>query len=245
MSKLIYAASKAGLQALIDKSAEDKLKVDSALAFTEDGYFYTHGKYFKIPTVGNHTYTPSYSGTTVTLTDYAGDKITFNRGAHDIKTTGPITGTLSNGAITIAHADSGVTATADLGSSTAESIAFPKLSVDAKGHITAIASVSATIDRVRTTARAVNADHFITFGTSSATSTAELYTDPQLKYNPSTNILTAGTYVGSLSNSLKISLNGATTEFNNSAAETVSFYAPSGKGSQHQILQANASGIPA
>ena len=44
MSKLIYAASKAGLQALIDKSAEDKLKVDKALAFTEDGYFYTHGK---------------------------------------------------------------------------------------------------------------------------------------------------------------------------------------------------------
>ena len=245
MSKLIYAASKAGLQALIDKSAEDKLKVDSALAFTEDGYFYTHGKYFKIPTVGNHTYTPSYSNNTVTLTDYAGDTITFDRGAHDIKTTGPITGSLVNGAITIAHANSGVTATAALGSSTAESIAFPKLSVDVRGHITAIESVSATINRVRTTASAVNADHFITFGTSNADSTDELYTDAQLKYNPSTNTLTAGTYIGSLNNSLKISLNGATTEFNNSAARTVSFYAPGGKGTQHQILQANASGIPA
>ena len=245
MSKLIYAASKAGLQALIDKSAEDKLKVDSALAFTDDGYFYTHGKYFKLPTVGNHTYTPSYSGTTVTLTDYAGDTITFDRGAHDIKTTGPITGTLSDGAITIAHANSGVSATTGLGSSTSASIAFPKLSVDAKGHVTAIESVSATINRVRTTARATNAEHFITFGTSDADSTSELYTDSQLKYNPSTNTLTAGTYIGSLNNSLKISLNGATTEFNNSAARTVSFYAPSGKGSQHQILQANASGIPA
>ena len=245
MSKLIYAASKAGLQALIDKSAEDKLKVDSALAFTEDGYFYTHGKYFKIPTVGNHTYTPSYSGASVTLTDYAGDKITFDRGAHDIKTTGPITGSLVNGVITIAHADSGVTATTSLGSSSTASITFPKLSVDVKGHITAIESVSATINRVKTTARAVNADHFITFGTTSDTSTAELYTDLHLKYNPSTNILTAGTYVGSLNNSLKISLNGVNTEFNNSVARTVSFYAPSGKGSQHQILQANASGIPA
>lgn len=245
MSKLIYAASKAGLQALIDKSAEDKLKVDSALAFTEDGYFYTHGKYFKIPTVGNHTYTPSYSGASVTLTDYTGDTITFDRGAHDIKTTGPITGTLSNGAITIAHANSGVTAITNLGSSTAASIAFPKLSVDARGHVTAIESVSATINRVRTTARAVNADHFITFGTSSGDTTDELYTDVHLKYNPSTNTLTAGTYIGSLSNSLKISLNGATTEFNNSAARTVSFYAPSGKGTQYQILQANASGIPA
>ena len=245
MSKLIYAASKAGLQALIDKSAEDKLKVDSALAFTEDGYFYTHGKYFKIPTVGNHTYTSSYSGTTVTLTDYTGDTITFDRGAHDIKTTGPITGTLSDGAITIAHDKSGAKATTNLGSSTAASISFPKLSVDVRGHVTAIASVSATINRVKTTARAVDAEHFITFGTTSATSTAELYTNSQLKYNPYTNTLTAGTYIGSLNNSLKISLNGATTEFNNSAARTVSFYAPSGKGTQYQILQANSSGVPA
>ena len=52
MSKLIYAKSKEGLDILINESVAKKAEVDKALAFTEDGYFYTHGQYFKLPVKG-------------------------------------------------------------------------------------------------------------------------------------------------------------------------------------------------
>ena len=248
MSKLIYAASKAGLQALIDKSAEDKLKVDKALAFTEDGYFYTHGKYFKIPVHGASNFdTPTYSNSTVTITDYAGDSFSFDRGIHKITTSGSISGTTVNGAIAITHATKpGLPTTVQGAANSGGQITVPLVTVDTMGHVSVLSSYQTKVDQVKTTLVTDNVDYLVTLG-SINNATEEASKSTKLTFNPSSGLLSATKFSGTLDKTLTVSLNGLTTDpykFNNSADRTITFYAPASAGTKNDVLRSNGSGSP-
>ena len=153
MSKLIYAASKVGLQALIDKSAEDKLKVDKALAFTEDGYFYTHVKYFRILVDGADLFTSTTTKGIATLKDSNSTTVT----TIDVGVTGLSgdsvvkVGNLTNGVIALTHELRSVGASEDVTNTvgdTYSAIKIPSLTVNKYGHVTSLSSVNTAVDRV-------------------------------------------------------------------------------------------------
>ena len=66
------------------------------------------------------------------------------------------------------------------------------------GTVVGNASSATVASTVSLTATSTNSDHFVTF-VDTSTGNENVRTDADLKYNPSTNTLTAGTFVGSVS----------------------------------------------
>lgn len=245
MSKLIYAASKAGLQALIDKSAEDKLKVDRALAFTEDGYFYTHGKYFRILVDGANLFTSTTTNGTATLKDSNSTTVT----SIDVGVTGLTgdsvvkVGSLTNGIIALSHELRSAGASADVTNTvgtTHSSIKIPSLTVNKYGHVTSLTSVDTAVDRV---AASVAAGTFYLLGhTASAAGTATTSKNSSI-YGDSAGNLSASKFIGNLNNALTITYNGTAIEYNNTQALALTMYGPTTSGTSGQLAYSTGNGV--
>ena len=194
MSKLIYAKSKNAFEiAFTDLTSTSPIY--KSIVFTEDGYLWTHGKYFRIFDASN-PYDVTYSNNIVSLKDASGTElVTFDRGIISISGTSPITVTTTNGAASIVHDDSSL-APSTLGASAASdtSISVPKIVTNQFGHvITGSTSYTATLNRVKATASTTNANFYLTFSNASTTDTEELYKVSSVYVNPSTGALYATT----------------------------------------------------
>ena len=203
--KLIYSKSKSAFETAFTNLTSTG-DVYRSVIFTEDGYLWTHGKYFRLFPDAANIFTASYSNNIVTLSDSGGKALgTFDRGVVSLTgdTMVPVAG--SNGVLTISHAVSSVTAGSQGPTSTSNTtISVPRLTYDTYGHITAASSQTATLNHVLSSVTTTNADHYITFSDTSTTGTAQVYQAANLKFNPSTGALYAtsfyrnGTEIGSI-----------------------------------------------
>lgn len=255
MSKLIYAQSKAGFEIAFPTGAS-RDAISKSIVFTEDGYLWTHGKYFRIFDATT-TFEVSYAsgtnvntGNIVSLKDANGNTLTtFDVGVTSVVGGNILTaGTLTNGSITINHNTTG-TAGSVGGNATSESVVVPQFTVDAYGHITVKGSSTATLDNVKVGADIItNGEYRVLLGTTSATAeTIELNKAANLKFNPSTGTLTATKYIGALNYNVGITLNGAAAvTFNNTANRSFTLFSPttSGTTSKSTYLTPTTNGAP-
>ena len=195
MSKLIYAKSKSGFEtAFPDLSITGP--VYRSIVFTEDGYLWTHGKYFRIFDSSN-PFDVTYTNNVVYLRDAAGTElVNFNVGLIGASGNAPISTSTLNGTLTIDHDESTLVAST-IGASAAsdQSISVPKLITDAYGHLVlGTTSYVATLNKVKVSASSTNANYYLTFSSASATSNAEeLYKVSSVYTNPSTGAFYATT----------------------------------------------------
>lgn len=184
MSKLIYAKTKANF----NTAFPDKVGIDKSLAFIEEGYFWTHGKFFKLYK-DEQLLTASESGSTVTLTDSNGNlAVEFDRGIAVISGTAPIEASTTNGTTTISHAkpfaanqSSGPTA------NSSTSIVVPQLTFDTFGHYVSTTNRTATLNYVLgTNVDTSTSTHYLVGSTSSATNTNSLVKTSKIFFTPST-----------------------------------------------------------
>lgn len=246
MSKLIYALSKAGLELAYGPTssyAKAMTATDNpiynSVAFTTDGYLYTHGKYFRIiPDAGTSSITTpvAASAGSVTLKDTNGIALgTIDVGVTSVTASGVLTaGALTSGAIAITHniVSAGFGAAVG-GDATTASVAVPKFTVDDYGHITVKGTSTANLDYVYVAADiTTNNDYRVMLGSTASTlETIRLTKAATLKFNPSTGTLTASKYIGTLNYNFSITLNNAAaTVFDNTANKTLTFFAPSASG---------------
>lgn len=244
MSKLIYAKSKSGFEvAFPDRSIAGPIY--RSIVFTEDGYLWTHGQYFNIFTPDTLLIkSATVAANIVTLTDANDKTVTFDRGVYNLAGTTPISVTGSNGNLTISHSTSGVTGTT-YGNGGADTINVPTIVFNTTGHlITGTTHTAVTVSNVKSNLVTTTGDQYITFAAASATGNSQLNKASALKYNPGTGVLSAGTYVGALTNALTITLNNSAITYNNSVARTYTFYAPVTGGTANQILQSNGNAAP-
>ena len=203
--KLIYSKSKSAFEtAFTDLTSTGQ--VYRSVIFTEDGYLWTHGKYFRLFPDAANIFTASYSNNIVTLSDSGGKALgTFDRGVVSLTgdTMVPVAG--SNGVLTISHAVSPVTADSQgPTSNSSTTIAVPRLTYDTYGHITAASSQTATLNHVLSTVSTTAANYYLTFSSSNTTGTDQLYKATNLYFNPSSGALYAtslyrnGTELGSI-----------------------------------------------
>lgn len=194
MSKLIYAKSKAGFESAF----ADKSTIDKSIAFIEDGYIWTHGKYFKMFPSSNGTdfLIADVSGATVTLKDGVGNTVvSFSRGVASITGQEKINATTSNGATTvslntIASADTTVGPTA----SGTETITIPQITFDKFGLYKSVINRTATLNHVLQTAQTGNTNYYILGSSASTTNTSSTNKSSNIFFNPSTGLLTATSF---------------------------------------------------
>lgn len=195
MSKLIYAKSKSAFEvAFTDLTVSGPIY--RSVVFTEDGYLWTHGKYFRIFDSSN-PFDVTYSNNTVYLRDASGTElVSFDRGVTEIEGTSPISASTINGKTTISHNNSTLEAST-IGASAASdtTISVPKLVTDAKGHlVTGTTSYVATLNKVKVSASTTNANFYLTFSNASTSSNAEeLFKVSSIYANPSTGSFYATT----------------------------------------------------
>lgn len=253
MSKLIYAASKAGFLTAFPNYTVTTDSSYKAVTFTEDGYLCTHGKFFRIFPDATTIFTSSTSNGIATLKDSGNQTLTL--GTIDVGVTSVAGGNLitttaiSNGSITVNHNNSAVTAGSYGPTTTPTStVSVPKYTVDAYGHITASTSYTATLDAVLgTVSTSGNGGTFYLLGhASDSAGTASTYKISTI-YGDHQGNLTANKFIGGLNYTLSLNLNNTAQTFNNTATTTVaSFYAPTSSGSTASgtYLSPTTSGAP-
>ena len=149
MAKLIYAKSRAGF----DTAYTDKTSIDKSIAFIEDGWLWTHGKYFKIFPDATPLLTTTTDGSIVTVKDGNGKELfSIDRGVLSISGDTIISATNTNGAVALTHSkpftlDQTVGPTAN--SST--SIYVPQITFDQYGHYKNVTNRTATLNQVAVT----------------------------------------------------------------------------------------------
>ena len=246
MAKLIYATSKAILEGnyttLQITSATETGSIFRSIAFTDDGYLITHGKYFRIFPDADNIFTSVTSNGSATLSSGGRSLVTINVGLTGLSATGYLSNTaIANGTTTITHNEVGGTFAGTVGSAAnSATVVIPIVTVDNAGHVTAKSTTTANLDYVKVAADITTAaDYRVLLGsTGSTVETIQLNKAASLKFNPSTGTLTATHFTGALTNNFKISLNGTTTTFDNSSSpSTVTLYAPTGAGIAGQVLQ--------
>ena len=251
MSKLIYAKSKAGFETAYDLTARSLGgTVYASVVFTEDGYLFTHGKYFRIFPDAATIFTSTTTNGTATLKDTTAAAKTL--GTIDVGVTAVVGGNalsntaLSNGSITIDHDVSGVAAAAygPTGDSVGATATIPKVTVDTYGHVTAAGTHTATLNRVLATTTTGN---FYLLGHASSTDVTNSAQALKIAsiYGNQLGHLTAVKFIGATDKSLSVALNGTTAvAFNNTADVTHTFFAPTTGGTAGQILKSNGNSAP-
>ena len=243
MEKLIYAKSKAGLELAWSDLALGTSAIYRSIVFTEDGYLYTHGKFFRILDA-SAAFSASYSNNIVDLKDGAGNTfVSFDRGIHSVTGDTYVSATTTNGAVTLTHATPITAGSVGPTAASSTSIVVPRLTYNAAGHLTAATTWTATLNQVQTNISSTGVQ-YLTFASSSTAGTSELNKNTALTYNAATGLLSATELAGTLNNKLTLTLNGTANEYNNSAATSVAFYAPTAGGTSGQILKSNGSAAP-
>ena len=156
--------------------------------FIEEGFFWTHGKFFKLYK-DEQLLTASESGSKVTLTDSNGDlAVEFDRGIAVVSGTAPIAASTTNGTTTISHAKL-FTANQSSGpaANSSTSIVVPQLTFDPFGHYVSTTNRTATLNYVLGTNVDTSSDtHYLVGSTSSATNTDSLVKTSKIFFTPST-----------------------------------------------------------
>lgn len=184
MSKLIYAKTKANF----NTAFPDKVGIDKSLAFIEEGYFWTHGKFFKLYK-DEQLLTASESGSKVTLTDSNGNlAVVFDRGIAVVSGTAPIAVSTTDGTTTISHAKPfAANQSSGPAANSSTSIVVPQLTFDTFGHYVSTTNRTATLNHVLGTNVDTSADtHYLVGSTSSATNTNSLVKTSKIFFTPST-----------------------------------------------------------
>lgn len=244
MEKLIYAKSKAGLELAWSDLALGTSAIYRSIVFTEDGYLYTHGKFFRILDA-TAAFSATYADNIVSLKDGAGNTfVSFDRGIHSVITGDTyVSATTTNGAVTLTHATPITAGSVGPTADSSTSIVVPRLTYNAAGHLTAATTWTATLNQVKTNISSTGVQ-YLTFASSSTAGTSELNKNTALTYNAATGLLSATGLAGKLNNKLTLTLNGTANEYNNSAATSVSFYAPTSAGASGQLLKSGGASGP-
>ena len=98
--------------------------------------------------------------------------------------------------------------------------------------------MATAIDQVKATLASGN--YYLLGHTTNTADTAEAVKLASVYVNAGN--LTATKFIGSLNYSLSLTLNGGANTFNNTAATSVSFYAPTSSGTTGQIMKSNGAG---
>ena len=243
MEKLIYAKSKAGLELTWSDLALGTSAIYRSIVFTEDGYLYTHGKFFRILDA-TAAFSATYANNIVSLKDGAGNTfVSFDRGIHSVTGDTYVSATTTNGAVTLTHATPITAGSVGPTAASSTSIVVPRLTYNAAGHLTAATTWTATLNQVQTNISSTGVQ-YLTFASSSTAGTSELNKNTALTYNAATGLLSATGLAGTLNNKLTLTLNGTANEYNNSAATSVSFYAPTLAGTSGQLLKSGGASGP-
>ena len=243
MEKLIYAKSKAGLELAWSDLALGTSAIYRSIVFTEDGYLYTHGKFFRILDA-TAAFSATYANNIVSLKDGAGNTfVSFDRGIHSVTGDTYVSATTTNGAVTLTHATPITSGSVGPTAASSTSIVVPRLTYDAAGHLTAATTWTATLNQVQTNISSTGVQ-YLTFASSSTAGTSELNKNTALTYNAATGLLSATGLAGTLNNKLTLTLNGTANEYNNSSATSVAFYAPTSVGTSGQLLKSSGASGP-
>ena len=243
MEKLIYAKSKAGLELAWSDLALGTSAIYRSIVFTEDGYLYTHGKFFRILDA-TAAFSATYANNIVSLKDGAGNTfVSFDRGIHSVTGDTYVSATTTNGAVTLTHATPITAGSVGPTADSSTSIVVPRLTYNAAGHLTAATTWTATLNQVQTNISSTGVQ-YLTFASSSTAGTSELNKNTALTYNAATGLLSATGLAGTLNNKLTLTLNGTANEYNNSSAKSVSFYAPTLAGTSGQLLKSGGASGP-
>lgn len=214
-----------------------------SIAFTEDGYLYTHGKFFRILDA-SAAFSATYANNIVSLKDGSGTTfVTFDRGVHAISSDTYISATNTNGSVALAHETTITAGSVGPTAASSTSIVVPRLTYNAAGHLTAASTQTATLNQVQTNIASTGVQ-YLTFASSSTAGTSELNKNTALTYNAATGLLSATGLAGTLNNKLTLTLNGTDNEYNNSAATSVAFYAPTSAGTSGQLLKSGGASGP-
>ena len=208
MSKLIHSASLAGFKAAFPNWAYTDIDATypnasyKSVAYTDDGYLYTHGKIFRIFADGPTIFTANRTNNTVTLTETSGAHQTL--GTFDIGISALATGstatiitstTDANGIATISHATSSLnSSTLGAEGNSNTSIAVPKIITDSYGHLVfGTTQYTATLNQVQTDSTTNSANYYVAFAASSSSGTSVLNKVSSIYVNPNTGELHANT----------------------------------------------------
>lgn len=240
MAKFIYAKSKAGFNTAYETSLES---IEKSIAFMEDGWIWTHGKFFRLHPDKLELTSILLDGT-VSIKDGTETVTSFDVGVTGITGDDVIkVGTLTNGVIGLTHALRASGASANLTNTVGTDLSgvkIPSLTVNKFGHVTSMTSENIAVDRVAAT---TGAGSFYLLGhADSAAGTATAIKNSNI-FGDSSGNLTASKFTGNLANSLTIKLNGTDTVFNNSANRSISLYAPTSSGNNGQIAISTGSGF--
>ena len=187
MAKLIHAASLTGFKTVYTGWASSNADVYTSVAFTDDGYLYTHGVVFRLMRADqDFPYAVTLSGTGGTLkVDVGGASGTIPISGAGLTAGGSAT------TLTLDHSSHfGVVNTA-IGGATSTTGTIPVISTDIYGHITALTTANAVLDHVTQNATSVNSAYNLLLSSGAGTSSiyfSTIATNP-LTYNPSTGIL--------------------------------------------------------
>lgn len=197
MAKLIYAKTRAGF----DTAYANKLAIDKSIAFIEDGWIWTHGKYFKIFPDATPLFTvDAANAAAVAIKDVNNNTLfSLNLGVLTVTGDGVVEAsmTTNTGAVTLSHKTIGaanvlVGPTADNGSS----IVVPQITFDKYGHYLSVTNRTATLTNVKSNnVDASSATHYLVGSSSSATATAELQKTSNISFVPSTGTFNATSFV--------------------------------------------------
>ena len=243
MEKLIYAKSKAGLELAWSDLALGTSAIYRSIVFTEDGYLYTHGKFFRILDA-TAAFSATYANNIVSLKDGAGNTfVSFDRGIHSVTGDTYVSATTTNGAVTLTHATPITAGSVGPTAASSTSIVVPRLTYNAGGHLTAATTWTATLNQVQTNISSTGVQ-YLTFASSSTAGTSELNKNTALTYNAAIGLLSATGLAGTLNNKLTLTLNGTANEYNNSSATSVAFYAPTSAGTSGQLLKSGGASGP-
>lgn len=193
MSKLIYAKSKAGFESAFGTNLES---IDKSIAFIEDGYIWTHGKYFKMfpsSSDGSSFLTADVSNNIVALKDGLGNTVvSFDRGIYDITGDSKIGVSISSGKATL-NLKELYTADQTTGPSanSSSTIIVPQITFDKYGLYKSVTNRTATLNQVVQTAQTGSTNYYILGSSSPETSTATTNKTAKIFFNAGSGLLTA------------------------------------------------------
>ena len=197
MAKLIYAKTRTGF----NTAYPDKAPIDKSIAFIEDGWIWTHGKYFKIFPDATPLFTvDATNAAAVAIKDVNNNTLfSLNLGVLTVSGDGVVEAamTANTGAVTLSHktigeADVSVGPTANSGSS----IVVPQITFDKYGHYLSVTNRTATLTNVTSNnVDSSSVTHYLVGSSTSATATAQLQKTSNINFVPSTGVFNATSFV--------------------------------------------------
>lgn len=193
MAKLIHAASLAALKTAYSDWANLTSPIYNSIAYTDDGYTYTHGKIFQTSVVGSDNpwglnYTLSGQTATVTV---AGATKSINLPVINVVSgsINDLTVSSASGVYTITHKNRLTATTVGPPANSSSTILVPTLAVSATGHITSTSGYTATLDKVLQSASTGTTALPVLIGTSTSGGTDHTLYSTKVSITPSTGNL--------------------------------------------------------